>query len=50
MWFDEDYKVAHSKVARWFEIVGKSGIAELIEELNEGKVFDELYTAIEASR
>ncbi|MBY3620627.1 hypothetical protein HGO21_13815 [Acinetobacter sp. CUI P1] len=46
----ENYEIAHSEVARWFGIVGKSGLAELIDGLNKGGAFNELYKAIESRR
>ncbi|MNO33033.1 hypothetical protein D3C76_230390 [compost metagenome] len=46
----ENYEIAHSEVARWIGIVGKSGLAELIEGLNKGGAFNELYSAIESRR
>lgn len=46
----ENYEIAHSEVTRWFGIVGKSGLAELIEGLNKGGAFNELYRAIESRR
>lgn len=47
---NENYEIAHSEVARWFWIVGKSGLSELIEGLNKGGAFNELYKAIESRR
>jgi len=46
----ENYEIAHSEVARWFGVVGKSGLSELIEGLNKGVAFNELYKAIESRR
>ncbi|MEK5254497.1 hypothetical protein NST74_13620 [Paenibacillus sp. FSL F4-0125] len=45
-----NYEIAHSEVVRWFGIVGKSGLMELIEGLNQGGTFNELYKAIESRR
>jgi hypothetical protein len=44
----ENYEIAHSEVTRWLGIVGKEGLAELIEGLNKGGGFNELYKAIES--
>lgn len=38
------------KLLDGFGIVGKSGLAELIEGLNKGGAFNELYKAIESRR
>lgn len=43
-----NYEIAHSEVTRWLGIVGESGLSELIEGLNQGEAFKELYKAIES--
>lgn len=44
----ENYEIAHSEINRWFGIVGKSGLVELIDGLNNGKEFKTIYKSIES--
>lgn len=43
----ENYERAKDEVTRWYGVVGKSGLNELIDGLNTGKSFEELFKEIE---
>ncbi|WP_127534555.1 gluzincin family metallopeptidase [Paenibacillus kobensis] len=42
-----NYELACYEVSRWYGIVGKSGLVKLIDDLNKGGHFDDVYIAIE---
>lgn len=42
-----NYNLACYEVTRWFKVVGRDGLLKLIDGLNNGKEFDELYKLIE---
>ncbi|WP_438431349.1 hypothetical protein [Gorillibacterium sp. sgz500922] len=44
---DKSYPIAHAEVGHWFGKVGQAGLARLIDGINDGKSFDELFAEID---